>query len=125
MHTSEQTSECTSCLDSLLLPLDPSLERFLAMLGGQTVLDEDAAGFYFDPHSLLVPNAAKRFLLMTGSLVTGPSVTGLNDHELVHEAEETVDEPAVENHKVAEWASWVAGFFQDVDGLEVAVALAL
>ncbi len=42
-RTSEQTSERTSCLDSLLLPLDSSLERSLAMLGGWTVLDEDAA----------------------------------------------------------------------------------
>ncbi len=42
--TSKRTSERTSCLDSLLLPLDSSLEWSLAVLSGWTVLEEDATG---------------------------------------------------------------------------------
>ncbi len=55
------------------------------------------------------------------------SVIGLNDHELVHEVEETVDKLAAENCEAVEWADWAAGFFQDVAGffLEAALSLAL
>ncbi len=72
---------------------------------------------------VFVPNIAKRSatgLLVIGLLVIDPSEiglsvipseTGLNDHELIHEVEGTVDEPAVKNCKVAEQADWVAGFF--------------
>ncbi len=64
---------------------------------------------------VLVPNAARCFLL----------VTDLNDHELVHEAEGTVDEWAVENHEAAGLADWAAKFFQDVAELQAALSLVL
>ncbi len=65
---------------------------------------------------LLVIDLSEIDLLVIDSLKTGPSVigpsgTGLNDHELVHEVERTVGEPAVGNHEVAEQASWAAEFF--------------
>ncbi len=65
--------------------------------------------------SVLVPNIAKCF----------PSVTDLNDHELVHKVEGTVDKPAAENREAVQQADWAAGFFQDVAELEAALSLAL
>ncbi len=50
-------------------------------------------------------------LMEIGLSVIDPLETGLNDHELIHEVEGTVDEPAVKNREVAEWANWAAGFF--------------
>ncbi len=64
---------------------------------------------------VLVPNAAKCF----------PSVTDLNDHELVHEAEGTVDELAAKNREAVKQAGWAAESFQDIAELEVALSLAL
>ncbi len=49
---------------------------------------------------VLDPNAARHFL----------SEIDLNDHELVHEAEGTVDKWAAKNHEAAGLADWAAEF---------------
>ncbi len=59
----------------------------------------------------LVTNLSVIGSLKTDPLVIGPLGTGLNDHELIHEVDETVDEPAAKNHEAAEQADWVAEFF--------------